>query len=1065
MERKIYLILLISCTSLLSLAQERLAGIVINAEGNALAGVGIHLIGSGRGWQTDASGNFLVTLSEHADTLVFTHVGYKRLAIPSSSLSESKGPAQVILERTTGLLEEVMVNTGYYSLPRERATGSFSYIDEEMLNRSVGTDILGRLENITSGLLFDRRALSGEDVDGSPELRVRGINTIESNSAPLIVVDNFPFEGEISDINPNDVASVTVLRDAAASSIWGARAGNGVIVITTKKGKYNQPARISFSGNVNITDKPNLFYGRNYLPSPTVMEIQQDLFQRGGYTENDLVQIPGYVELLIRERDGTISPEEFLEAKSEMERTDLREQSLRYLYREAVAQQYALGIQGGGGNYTYSFSAGLDRNAESQVRNNFQRASIGIQNGFKIRPNLELEGSFWYTKEMTERNGQGFYSNIAIYEGLVDRSGQPRSIWSVYRRRFHEQAPDRGLLDWVERPLDELRLRDISNGRKHMRFNGNLKYDVLEGLSLSGAYQFSMGESSGKQYHDKDSYFVRDLVNRFTDPTTGARVIPYGSIMDYQPTASNRSHSGRLQANLMKDFHDTHTIAALAGAEVRQAESQFISGQRIYDFDPQLWTGVTVYDYLVYHPRQPSGSGRIPNTSFSPDKSLNRHISYFSNFSYTYYQRYILSGSARWDGSNLLGVKTNQRGTALWSMGGSWEISREGFYHSKWMPYLRVRTTYGSAGNIDKSQSYYPTIHIQSNPVTNGLQADLYSPGNPSLRWEQVNTLNVGLDWAMANSRINGSLEYYDKESKYLLGPNLMDPTTGIPLNSPYKMNYGNMRTWGWDAQITSRNLVGPLSWSSTLLVSHSENKITQLNRPVQNYASTYVNGGIPEKGKSVDILYAYPWYGLDGNNGLPMVYVDGEPTTGQNSYGKFILGIEYNELVNAGTVVPPIFGSLRNVFTWQGLQLDFLLSFKFGHVFRRSSIGPGQEFLRLPVYHMDYFNRWKEPGDEKETDVPAALPANNIGLSEYYLASTTLIEKGGSLRLQDVGLRYSLPGKFYHGRGIQRFTCFLYARNLGILWRANDLGLDPDYPNTSYPAPRSIAFGVQVAF
>src|SRR5690606_35119719 len=208
------------------------------------------------------------------------------------------------LETDASVLDEVVVNTGYYSVAKERATGSFTHVSQEMLDRSVGTNILQRLEGVTNGLQFDRNQLTGENTSGKPELRVRGLSTIEGNASPLIVVDNFPYENDISTLNPNDILEVTILKDAAAASIWGARAGNGVIVITTKKGTFNQRAKLSYNTNFNFSDKPDLYYNQGFLPSETVMRIQQELFERGVYPERPETKIPGYAELLIQRRDG-----------------------------------------------------------------------------------------------------------------------------------------------------------------------------------------------------------------------------------------------------------------------------------------------------------------------------------------------------------------------------------------------------------------------------------------------------------------------------------------------------------------------------------------------------------------------------------------------------------------------------------------------------------------------------------------------------------------------------------------------------------------------------------------
>lgn len=1037
-------------------AQGLLNGKVTNSSNEPLPSTSASLSSSQTPIRVDESGNFSLPVPLAADTIVFRHIGYKvkRVAISPSTSS----PLLIQLDADDNTLEEVVINTGYYRAPRERATGSFTHIDNQLISRSVSQNILDRLEGVTHSMLFDRRNLIEEDVEGEPEIRIRGITTIEGNSAPLIIVDNFPFEGDLSAINPNDVEDITILRDAASASIWGARAGNGVIVINTKKGKYDQSPQITFSGSFNAIEKPDLFFSQRQLPAPTIMEIQREKFEMGGYQEHDQIYLPTYVELLIKQRDGMISSDEFDAEVEYLAQTDLRRESLNYLYRRAVDRQYSLGVRGGGGNYNYALSAGLDKNIGTNIGNSNRRTSIAIQNRFRIGPRLEFSGSFWYTSQQTIQNGYGYVRTASVYESLLDRNGEPRSIVGAFRTSYLEAAKKEGLLDWMSRPLDEIKLQDNRSANQNMRFNSSVDFQIMTGLRLSGSYQYMMNSRNTSSLYDKESSYVRDLVNRFTQQD-GTLVIPYNAILDHGPVNENQIHSGRIQLNFDEKIGELGDLALLFGGEVAQSIENTRPGSRIYDFNKDLWTGNSVLDYTTRFNVKPSGRARIPFNSFPPNKFTNRTLSYFGNGSYTYNGRYILSGSVRWDGSNLFGVKTNQRGVALWSLGTSWEISKEQFYNWAALPYLRIRNTFGSAGNIDKGQSYYPTISTNIDRITGLPNAVLTSPGNPSLRWEQVTTWNTGLDWAVKGHRISGSLEYYSKEARHLLGNNLMDPTTGISMNSTYKMNYGAMLTKGWDIMVNSRNIVSQFTWNTSLLVSSSQNKITKYNGPVQQSALNYMTNRLPEAGKSVDIVFALPWYGLDPQRGVPIVYIDGVQSF---DYDNYILNLPIDELIDAGTLVPKIFGSLRNTFYWKGVEMSAVLSFKSGHVFRRPSMASGAEYNE--VYHTDYFKRWQQPGDEMHTQVPAKTPYADMG-GTVYLFSQELITPSDVIRLHDINVSYSVPSGWLTRRNIQKVKVFAYMRNLGILWRANKHKIDPDYPNADYPAPRRFALGIQADF
>ncbi|MBB2953808.1 SusC/RagA family TonB-linked outer membrane protein [Sphingobacterium sp. JUb56] len=996
------------------------------------------------------------------DSLSFSHVGYKQVTLAVNSVA-SKISTTIRMRQIDNVMDEVLINTGYYTIPKERATGAFSHIDNELLNRTNGTSILDRLEGITNSVLFDRRNLEGENVNGRPEIRVRGLNTIDSDSSPLIVLDNFPYDGDISTINPNDVESITVLKDAAAASIWGAKAGNGVIVINTKRGTYNKPTAISFITNYTFGKKPNLFYNQKYLPSSTVMTIQKELFERGTYLEQNQTRIPAYVELLIAKRDDKLTQQEFTIQEDLLARTDLREQWSKHLYRPNFTGQYSLGISGGTSKHRYSFNTGYDKNCASIVGNEDSRINLSFQNAFKIGNNLELNSGVWYTSQYAATNGIGYSSalNTDIYMPLQDELGNPSYLTKTYRLRYQKNAPTIGLLDWLYRPIEEVRLTDNENRKMEWRINTGINYRLPLDIQIQAFYQYTQGTGKEQTYYDKDSYFVRNLVNRFTQ-SNGNRVIPYGGIMEYEQPAEHKTHSGRLQINYKRTIASMHEMTALAGTEIRQTVFQTIPGMTLYNFNPETWSADFNVDYKTLNPTRPTGNSRIPSKTLSPTKNNGRNLSYYGNGSYSYDNRYVWSGSIRWDGSNLLGVKSNQRGTVLWSSGVSWNIGNELFFKNEVMEQLRFRITYGSAGNIDKSQSHYPTIAYALDEITGLPVANLNHPGNPALKWEQVNTLNFGIDVGLWGNRITLALDLYRKKAKDLLGNRVLDPSTGV--TSAFKLNYAGMETQGFDIQLSSKNIKGVFNWDTDLLLNYTTNKITNFkNIPITNIAE-YINNPPPMNGKSLDNIYAYRWNGLNSMTGYPIVYIDDKETT---DYIAYINQLAFDDLIEVGSTVPKLFSSLRNTWSWKGWQLSTLLSFKSGFVFRRSSIGSGQEYGSTPYYHMDYFKRWTQSGDEHFTNVPAwsKTTSSSTGWT-LYRDSEALITNGASIRMQDIQASYLLPLKWGQAKMLKAdLKIFLGIRNVGILWRANKQAIDPDFPKASYPLPRFMNVGVNLNF
>jgi len=1050
--------------ALVAKAQQNIEGIVrTSLSHELLTGVTIQLKKQKTISKTDTKGHFQIARPNFVDTLVVSYVGYQtqRFKIDISL----KQPLFIELIPEDETLRTVEVSTGFYKVPLERSTGSFSQIDRQQLNRNVSTGILSRLEGLSSGVQFVQAGSSQ-----ASGIRVRGLSTINSNQTPLVVLDNFAYEGDINTINPNDVESITILKDAAAASIWGARAGNGVIVITTKQGRYNQKNQISFNSNVTIGAKPDLFYDQRRLPTETVMQIEKSLFDRSGfYVEDPLLPIPEYVELLIKQRDKLISSQEFIMQESALKKANVFNEADDYLYQQSINQQYAFQVNGGSQTYRYSASAGYDRNRTNLIGNENNRLNLNLQNTYLALKNLEITAGIWYTRQHTSTNGLGIENlsvgnNVGIspYLRLKDENENALPLAKDYRIAYTSNAISNGLLDWQYRPLDEINVSDNTSRAQELRLNGGLKYIIFKDLNLNLNYQFINSNSQSKSYYAQSSYYVRNMVNRFTQ-TDMTRIIPNQSIFVADPKNETNTHSGRIQINFNKILNNDHAISALAGTEIRQQIIESAPGYTLYDYNSELQIGSTLFDYTKRYPVRPTGTSRIPSPPSQTNKFIDRYLSHFGNASYTYLYRYTLSGSARWDGSNLFGVKTNQKGTPLWSTGLSWELSKEDFYKTGYLPYLRLRGTYGSSGNVNKLISAYPTIGYLIDDVTNLQSAIIRSAGNPSLRWENVNTINLGVDFATKGTRIEGSIDYYVKKGNDLIGEDYLAPSTGIITGGTASrtnlVNYADIQTKGVDLKLTTRNIINEFNWETTIIFSYVRNKITNFKTNPTNAIYNYTNAvAAPIVGRSRDVVYSIPWNGLDHNSGMPIVFINGQQSSDYSSYYN---GLSLSDLQIGGVSVPPYYGSILNTFSFKGFDLSALLTWKAGYVFRRSSMLPSGELYG--TYHTDYFKRWKQPGDELLTNVPAQAKANDTYSGTIYQMSESLVTKGDHIRIQDVNLSYNLTRKNVKMLPVENIRLYMYIRNLGILWRANENNIDPDYTNSFYPAPRTFAFGFQI--
>ncbi|MBC8988259.1 TonB-dependent receptor plug domain-containing protein [Pedobacter sp. N36a] len=572
---KYSILILLILLNLNAKSQSRLiSGTVLSAVNKSPLSGSVISLNSGRQKAiTNSMGNFEISVTSEKDTLIISYVGYNTQYLSVGSPIRSTVVVELVEKERQ--LEEVVVSTGYYQTPKERATGSFAHVNSELINRSTGSTILSRLEGIAPSLQFDKRNLSGES-STAPSLRIRGLSTIESNAQPLIVLDNFPFENDLSSINPNDVESVTILRDAAAASIWGARAANGVIVITTKQGMYNQKNDISFNHNVTFINKPDLFYNQNYLPSSTIMSFEKELFDKGLYTEDPRTVLPAYADLLITYRDGKINADDFAIKVANMQNQDIRKDALENLYQLGINQQYSLNLNGGGMNNRYYVSAGYDKNRAFVRENESDRINLNIQNTFKILKELEITTGIWYTGQRARNNGITLSDlspstgiRVSPYAQLKDENGNANALPYKISMAYANQAVKSGLLDWHYRPLDEIALNNNSNSSNELRLNGVLKYSLPGGLSASINYQYIQNKSYNENYYSPGSWHARNLINTYTQQD-GTKVIPNGGIMRGSGGSTGLTHSGRFQLNYQKTFFQKHEISALAGTEVRQ---------------------------------------------------------------------------------------------------------------------------------------------------------------------------------------------------------------------------------------------------------------------------------------------------------------------------------------------------------------------------------------------------------------------------------------------------------------------------------------------------------------
>lgn len=1036
-------------------------GDIKSETGQPIQGVTIKTIRDKTSTTSDVNGKFGTVLISPSDTLLLTHVGYK--PVKFFITQENLNVLHLKMASTVSELQEVIVSTGYQDIPKERVTGSFYKLDNKTLNQRVSPDILSRLDGLASGLLFDNHDVQQHTI------QIRGLSTLNYSSAsPLIVLDNFPYSGDINNINPNDIENITILKDAAASSIWGARAGNGVIVITTKKAKVNQPITANINSSLTIASKPNLF-SANQIPVTSYIDLEKYLFGQGYYDALfSNTSFPPYsqvVDVLNQQRNGQLTSTQVNQIIDQLRGQDVRNDMKKYLYRKATNQQYHLNLTGSGNNIRYLVSAGYDKDLNNLIGNGNDRLSVRSNNIIDLTKKWQLQTDLILTKSSSTANSPGGYegyktfnSAISPYASLVNPDGSPASIDLYYNKAFTDTAGAGKLLDWKYRPLQELQNNNNTSKTSDILVNLGTSYKILEWLRADVKYQYEQSWGDVNNLQDLDSYATRDAINTYTQihGNAIAYILPKNAILNIQETV-NKQQAIRGQLNIDHRWNENNQLSAIIGSEIRENQSNSTYGLT-YGYDPNTLTTIPV-DFVNLYPTYDGiyGNTYISNgTRFT--QLLNRFVSVFSNASYTYANKYTISASARRDASNIFGVSTNQKWQPLWSTGAMWKIDREKFYNISWLPELSLRLTYGESGNLSPNESALTRIQYYSasrNPI-NIPFVGINSPPNPHLRWEQVKTLNAGFDFGLFGNRINGSFEYYTKHSDDLINSVQLDPTVGF---SNARQNSASIFTKGIDLVLNSLNINGEFKWRSTLLFNYINYKVTRnLNSPATTglvSSGTYI---FPILNYNPYEIVTYRWAGLDPKTGDPRGYVDGAISSDYNALTQTPLA----QQVNNGSAIPPIFGTIRNNFEWNNFSLAINITYKLNYYFLKPTTNYSN-LLTSGTGYADYERRWQKPGDEMHTNVPSfAYPANSQRDVFYQYASIN-VEKGDNFKLNDVYFSYDFtPHKKIAGFKSMQF--YLYANQLNfILWKANNVGIDPDIVYEVTP-PVNLSVGIKAS-
>jgi TonB-linked SusC/RagA family outer membrane protein len=985
--------------------------------------------GTNVGTTTDVNGAFSLPVDKEYTNIVVSYIGKKdaryRLKVG--------GNMKAILEDDVQNLNDVVV-TGYQTISKERATGSFTKVTSEQLAQKRYSDLSTMLEGEIAGY-------------NSSSNLIRGTTTMNGVANPLYVIDGFPIEssrydqyGSIEESIPNlnleDIESITVLKDAAATSIYGARAANGVVVIVTKKAKKN---RISVSFSSSLTFHPYYFNKKRLADSGDMIELEkewaannknlqgtnaatyaQSILDNNAYTSQGIKALLNYYA-------GNTTQDVANSALSALAAKGYRyyDDAAKYAKRDALYQQYNLtfGKASDKNNFMGSVSYRNNKFNDKYTKDN----SIGfdLKNSLDMTSWLKLDiGTYTYFGRATNQTYDAMSPDYTYmpYDCLMNDDGTYYTSTAESRLSKSTMSiiNSNGLYNMDITPLDEIG-RNLKNANNFInRVYGKLNITFAPFLKYNLMCQYEYAYDKSNTLYDKNSYYVRNKVNSYaTAGTSGTTFnIPYGNIY-YRENQTSKALTFRQQLNFDYTIAGKHNVTALIGQEVRRTVLDY-DNNTLYNYDPDMLsyslidasTLASIYGLL-------GGYGFSQRNVNYTRNSDNRFISFYGNASYTYDDKYMATGSIRWDRSNLWGTSSKYQNKPIWSFGAGWNIDKESFFKVSWINRLKLRFSYGLGGNIAKDAAPYMTATYAQNNNVGATYGYVSTRPNPSLRWEKTTTTNIGVDFSLFKNRLNGTIEYYNKMGTDLLANTMGVPTEGFGYNT-YKINNGEMRNRGVEVTL-SGNIIHSKDFdlNATATYSYNKNKVVYVNvkAPVYylqlDYPSAY-----PIVGNPYSSVYAYKWAGLS-EKGLPQVYnADGEATLDNPS--------SLDAIVYAGTTEPTTNASLNLSLRYKDFDLSCLWVYRGGHKLRNTDLpmlsnsyssALGGYVTSFAPVNKDITNRWKQSGDETKTNIPRFVSYENVDYNSnsstiYGYADINVID-ASNLRLANISLSYHVPAQW----------------------------------------------------
>ena len=1007
--------------------QRKIKGIVLDAKTQEpLIGANVSDEQKKNGAITDEEGRFTLTVDGNCKELEVSFLGYKTLQVKPGE----RTVLRIMLDENSELLGEVVV-TGIQTIEKGRATGAYSLLKQEDMRHIYSTSLSEKLEGSVPGLYLDK----------NNEMTIRGLGSLNASTKPLIVVDGFPLESSELNLNPNDIEQVTVLKDAASASIWGIRAANGVIVITTKRGDKGR-VRVNYSGTLTSSgavdwDDLHILSSDQYVNAKFESILSQGVNNSAYSGLNELEQIYDQYN------SGNMTLDEAWTQVGRLGSFNNTRQITGNFYRRAFTQQHNISLSAGGERSSTYLSLSYDQSKAREVGNEYNKFNLLLNNDFRLHRTFTVSVGVRGTYRSAKNNGMDM-TGYEPWQRILNDDGSYYNECNGISEEWASACQALGMRDWHKNTLEMMRMNDNTTKDYNLSTSLKLNWKPIEGLEITSQGNYEFGHSQNTLFYSQEHYTTRDLTNRFTEvEVTDGRPI---SIIGHHLPASGGirnlgdehlySYSIRNMISYTNAFRNFN-YKVMAGNEVYSLEGNQYSNW-LWGFDPELLTSQSI-DLATLQSGVQGYNGRVQtlDEAYSPlyGETLERYVSYFGTANIGYKELYDLFASVRLDQTNLLTNASKFRNNPSWSVGGKWNINREKFFKADFVDMLSLRISYGLTGNIDKRTG--PDIVAEASsswaiPSLNYLMVT--NPANPELGWEKTYSWNVGVDYALFNNRISGSLDFYHKLSKGLLSNVDIDPTTGW--SSVFK-NSATVRNVGLDLALNARILTAtPVKWDMTLNLSYNKNCVTEMDYAPSRRGACKGN---PMQGQPIGYIAVHRYGGLD-EYGEPTFMKKGDDT----KYSYMDMNeLELDNLEFVGTTNPPVFGSLSSNLTYKDFTLSFMLTYRFGSKMRLPN--PAPQFGLYNEWFGEAY-RWMEGADNTDKWVPRLytesewIPSNR---EDCLLFSDRMVDKGDVIYFKSICLTYNAT-RLLRCIGLRGGSVSIGGENLGF-WAANKYDLDPD--------------------